>query len=141
LIWNGDYYYLVGWNHEQKETRTYRVDRILKKPDILRRKAQPAPEEFDIARYTREVFRMYDNEEPKEVTLLCCNEVMKGVLDKFGMDIVVKRAKKGHFRTKVQVCTSPTFYSWVFQWSGKIQIEGPEDVIAEYKEMVLKALE
>ena len=46
------------------------MDRILKTPDILRRKAQPAPEGFDIARYTREVFRMYDNEEPKEVTLL-----------------------------------------------------------------------
>ena len=113
----------------------------LKKPDILRRKAQSTPEGFDIARYTREVFRMYDNEEPKEVTLLCCNEVMKGVLDKFGMDIVVKRAKKGHFRTKVQVCTSPTFYSWVFQWEGKIRIEGPEDVVTEYREMVLKALE
>ena len=141
LIWNGDYYYLVGWNHEQKETRTYRVDRILKKPDILRRKAQPAPEGFDIARYTREVFRMYDNEEPKEVTLLCCDEVMKGVLDKFGMDIVVKRAKKGHFRTKVQVCTSPTFYSWVFQWDGRIRIEEPEDVVAEYREMAFNALE
>ena len=41
MIWNGDYYYLVGWNHEQEETRTYRVDRILKTPDILNEDAQP----------------------------------------------------------------------------------------------------
>ena len=126
---------------DQEETRTYRVDRILKTPDILRNDAQSAPEDFDVARYTREVFRMYDNEEPEEVTLLCANEVMKGVLDKFGMDITVKKADPEHFRTKVKVCTSPTFYSWVFQWGGKVRIEGPEDAVTEYKEMARKALE
>jgi len=141
LIWNGDYYYLVGWNHEQEETRTYRVDRILKTPDILNEDAQPVPEDFDVARYTREVFRMYDNEEPQEVTLLCANDVMKGVLDKFGMDITVKKADSEHFRTKVKVCTSPTFYSWVFQWEGKIRIEGPEEAVTEFREMARKTLE
>ena len=141
MIWNGDYYYLVGWNHEQEETRTYRVDRILKTPDILNENAQPVPEDFDVARYTREVFRMYDNEELQEVTLLCANEVMKGVLDKFGMDITVKKADPEHFRTKVKVCTSPTFYSWVFQWEGKIRIEGPEDAVTEFREMARKALD
>ena len=141
LIWNGDYYYLVGWNHEQEETRTYRVDRILKTPDILQDDAQSVPEDFDVARYTREVFRMYDNEEPEEVTLLCANEVMKGVLDKFGMDITVKKADPEHFRTKVKVCTSPTFYSWVFQWGGKVRIEGPEAAVTEYRKMAQKALE
>jgi hypothetical protein len=124
LIWNGDFYYLVGWNHEQQETRTYRVDRILQKPDILEENARPVPQDFDIARYTREVFRMFDNEEPKTVTLLCHNEVMKGVIDIFGMDIRVRKADADHFRTKVTACTSPTFYSWVFQWGGKIRIEG-----------------
>ncbi len=141
MIRNGDYYYLVGWNHEQEETRTYRVDRILKTPDILNEDAQPVPEDFDVARYTREVFRMYDNEEPQEVTLLCANDVMKGVLDKFGMDITVKKADPEHFRTKVKVCTSPTFYSWVFQWGGKIRIVGPEDAVTEFREMARKALE
>ena len=112
------------------------MDRILKTPDILQEDAQPVPEDFDVARYTREVFRMYDNEEPEEVTLLCANEVMKGVLDKFGMDITVKKADPEHFRTKVKVCTSPTFYSWVFQWGGKIRIEGPDDAVNGYKEMI-----
>ena len=141
LIWNGDYYYIVGWNHEQEETRTYRVDRILKTPDILQDDAHPVPEDFDVARYTREVFRMYDNEEPADVTLLCANVVMKGVLDKFGMDIIVKKADSEHFRTKVKVCISPTFYSWVFQWGGKVRIEGPEDAVMKYREMARKALE
>ncbi len=141
MIWNGDYYYLVGWNHEQEETRTYRVDRILQTPDILKEDARPVPEDFDVARYTREVFRMYDNQEPEDVTLLCANEVMKGVLDQFGMDIRVKKADKDHFRTRVKVCISPTFYSWVFQWGGAVRIEGPEGAAEEYREMARKALE
>ena len=141
LIWNGDFYYLVGWNHEQKEIRTYCVDWILNTPDILKEATEPVPEDFDVARYTREVFRMLDNDEPQKVTIVCDNEVMKGAIDKFGMDIMVKKADEEHFRTKVKVCTSPAFYSWVFQWGGKVRIEGPEEVKEEYQEMVRKALE
>ena len=64
---------------------------------------------------------------------------MKGVLNKFGMNITVKKADSDHFRTKVKVCTSPTFYSWVFQWGGKVRIEGLEDAVSEDKEMARKA--
>ncbi len=49
LIWNGDYYYMVGWNHEHEEIRTYRVDRIYEAPEILPVDAFPAPEDFDVA--------------------------------------------------------------------------------------------
>ena len=31
--------------------------------------------------------------------------------------------------------------SEVFQWGGKVRIEGPEDAVTEYKEMARKALE
>ena len=141
LIWNGDFYYLVGWDHEKEKMRTYRVDRILKRPDILIEDVLPVPEDFDVARYTREVFRMYDNEETKKVTLLCENTVMKGIIDKFGMGVTVKKVDVDHFRARVKVCTSPTFFSWVFQWGGKIQIESPGDVLNEYIEMAKKVLE
>lgn len=56
-----------------------------------------------------------------------------------GMDIKVKRAEKGHFQTTVMACTSPTFYGWVFQWGGKIQITGPEAAVSEYKDMLESA--
>ena len=46
-----------------------------------------------------------------------------------------------HFSTKVTVCASPTFYSWVFQWGGKIKIIAPKDVVMGYQEMARKALE
>ncbi len=139
LIWNGDYYYLVGYYHEKDDIRSFRMDRIKAQPEILETAANPAPEDFDIARYTREVFRMYDTEEAVPVTLVCENEVMKGVLDAFGMDIKVKRAEKGHFETTVMACTSPTFFGWVFQWEGKVKITAPKEALQGYKEMAEKA--
>ena len=141
LVWNGDYYYLVGWYHEKDRMNTFRVDRILTQPKVLQEAAQPEPENFDIGIYTKEVFRMYDTEEPQQVTLFCDNSVMKGVIDKFGTDIKVQVRDEDHFSTKVMVCASPTFYSWVFQWGGKIRIAAPKDVVKGYQDLIRKALE
>lgn len=140
LVWNGDYY-LVGYYHEKERVRTFRVDRILSQPEIIEEEAIPVPEDFDIAKYTKEVFRMYDTEELKEVTLLCENSIMKGVIDQFGADIPVKTVDGEHFQIKVNVCTSPTFYSWVFQWEGRCKIQGPKETVQEYQERLQKACE
>lgn len=140
LIWNGDYYYLVGYYHEKDDIRTFRVDRIKAQPEILEISADLVPDDFNITCYTREVFRMYDTEEAIPVTLVCENEVMKGVLDAFGMDIKVKRAEKGHFQTTVMACTSPTFYGWLFQWGGKVRITAPEEAVHEYQNMARSVL-
>ena len=121
--------------------RTYRVDRILDSPEILKGKAKPTPEDLDIGRYTREVFSMYDSEKVQKVELLCSYSVMKYIVDQFGRDIKIKRSGKGWFRLTVSVCASPTFYSWVFQFGGNIKIKGPEEVKVKYREMLLKVLE
>lgn len=139
LIWNGDYYYLVGYYHEKEDIRTFRIDRIKEQPSILDEGADQAPEDFDITRYTREVFRMYDTEEAVPVTLVCDNEVMKGVLDAFGRDIKVKRVDKNHFEITVMVCTSPTFFGWVFQWGGRINITAPTEAVQHFSEMIKMA--
>ncbi len=141
LLWNGDYYYLLGYDHKKEDMRTYRVDRILEQPEILRDQADPVPEDFDLDRYTAEVFRMFDNDEIRDVELLCSYEIMKGIVDQFGMDIKVRRAGKGWFRLGVRVCTSVTFYAWVFQWAGRVKILGPEEAREEYRQMAMKALE
>lgn len=74
------------------------------------------------------------------MTLCCENRVMKAVIDVFGMDMKVKPKNKTHFITKVNVCTSPTFYAWVFQWGGAIKISSPEEVAEEYRDMAKKAM-
>ena len=141
LIWDGDYYYLTGFCDERDSVRTFRVDRIKNQPEILKESAVPKPEDYDVSKYTTEVFRMFSTDEAIEVTLCCDNSVMKSVVDKFGIEISTNSVGKNMFRTKVKVCTGPTFYRWVFGASGKISIERPAAVRKAYKEMLQNALD
>ena len=76
---------------------------------------------------------MYDMEEPVEVSLLCENSLMKHLIDHFGLDVETETVDDNHFRARVLVCTSPTFYRWVFGWCGRMKIESPAFVLDEYQ--------
>ena len=138
LVWNGDCYYVVGFSDKHGKIVNFRVDRIYHAPKILKDDAVPAPAGFDEAEYTRTMFRMY-NSEPKDVELICSNDVMDTIIDKFGQDIRTYAYDMNSFRTVVNVAISHVFFSWVFGFRGKVKINGPEDVRAEYEEMVREA--
>ena len=84
---------------------------------------------------------MYDAEEPTKVTLLCKSSMMKILIDNFGVDVDTTPVGEDHFEAKVSVCTSPTFYSWVFGFNDSIKITAPESVINNYGNMLRVALE
>lgn len=140
LMWDGDYYYLRGYCDERQAMRTFRLDRIEKQPDVLRDAALPKPENYSIAEYSKSVFRMFDTDEPVEVTLLCSASNMKVIIDNFGMDVDTTPIDNEHFQVRVKVCTSPTFYRWVFGFGRSIKILGPDKVIEEYKDMCKETL-
>ncbi|MZT25972.1 WYL domain-containing protein [Butyricicoccus sp. BIOML-A1] len=135
LMWDGDYYYLRGYCDERQAMRTFRLDRIEKQPDVLRDAALPKPENYSIAEYSKSVFRMFDTDEPVEVTLLCSASNMKVIIDNFGIDADTTPVDAEHFVAKVKVCTSPTFYRWIFGFGGKIKILGPDRIIDDYLKM------
>lgn len=141
LIWDGDYYYLTGYCDERSEVRVFRVDRIEKQPEILETPAVKAPRSYRVEKYTQEVFRMFSTDETVEVRLLCDNDVMKFVVDQFGLRVRVKTVDKDHFVINVKVCPGPTFYRWVFGFSGGIVIEAPEEIRERYKEMLQLEME
>ena len=84
---------------------------------------------------------MYATEELVTVTLLCGVQMMKAVIDKFGVDVLTELVDESHFQATVTVCPSPTFYRWVFGWGSLVEIEGPEEVREKYREMLEKGLE
>ena len=90
LVWNDDYYYVVGYSEKREKIVTFRVDRIASQPDILLADTVPVPEDFDIAEFTKQVFYMYDREEVL-VDLRCDNGLMKTMVDRFGEDIWIWR--------------------------------------------------
>lgn len=138
LVWNGDFYYVVGFSDKHSKVVSFRVDRIASTPMLLQDKAAPIPKGFDLAKYTKEVFAMFDGE-TMTVDLRCDNSLMKIIVDKFGEDVTVLAYDMTSFRLIVDVFVSPTFYGWLFGFGGKIQILGPKRVKEEYVHMVENA--
>lgn len=139
LIWSGDYYYMVGVYEYKQRLGSFRVDRIAKYPEILDEVGTPAPDHFDINTYLNTTFRMFDSTHAT-VTLCCDNSVMDAIIDRFGEDVLTYTNDVSTFFAEVNVAISHVFYSWVFGFSGKVKILGPENVKREYAEMVRKAL-
>ena len=132
LVWSRDYYYAVGWSEKHGKLGQFRVDRMTA-VEPLEEAAVSTPD-FDAAEYVRKVFGMYP-EDLRAVELLCDNEVMRSVVDRFGEDVQTEVVDAGHFKATVEVAPSPPFYSWVFTFCGKIQILRPADVLDEMKDM------
>ena len=138
LIWNGDYYYVVGYSEKHREIGSFRVDRIVRQPTILEEDAVQPPEEFDLNIYLNSMFRMY-NGTRKQVELVCRNDVMDAVIDKFGKDVEVLENDADSFRISITTSVGRVFYSWVFGFEGKVSIQSPADVKDAYEKMVLNA--
>ena len=131
---------MVGMFNDGCSIGIFRTDRILKRPDILEDNADPFPETFDFEKFLQTSFRMYGTEHRK-VVLICSNEMMDAILDKFGKNVAIYRHDNEHFYAEVDVVVSNVFFAWVFGFGGDVAISGPADVKEEYKRMVMKAAE
>ena len=140
LLWNGDYYYVIGYSEKRDRIVTFRADRIAAQPNILSAKAVEKPTDFDLAEFTREVFFMYDGNKVT-VDLRCDNSLMKTMIDRFGEDVTTLAYDMTSFRLITEVASSQTFLGWVFGFGGKVQILAPESVKEQYREMIMLAAE
>lgn len=136
LYWNEDYYYVVGFSDKRKNISAFRVDRLYG-PEVTEEDAVSKPKNFNIDDYANKIFKMFDGENVM-VELECHNSLMKYIVDHYGLDIETKRNTEGTFIAKVPATLSPTFYSWVFQFAGKMKILGPEKAVAEFEKMMEK---
>lgn len=60
---------------------------------------------------------------------------MKYIIDRFGKDVETTRSGDDFFIATIDVALSPTFYSWVFQFAGKMRILSPQKAVSDIIEM------
>ena len=107
MIWNRDYYCVVGWSEKHGKLAQFQVGRIT---SIERSEAGYIGDEtFNPANYVREVFGMY-SDDTCSVTLLWHNSIMRIIIDRFGEDVETKPVDAEYFRVSVNVASSPPFY-------------------------------
>ena len=133
MYWSDDFYYVVGWSDKRETMAAYRIDRM-ENPQILDEKAIKKPKGFRVTDYSHKVFEMFAGEEVR-VKLECRNDLMKYVIDRFGMKFETEQATEETTYCYVDVCLSPTFYGWVFGFGGNIIIKEPEAAVEKIVSM------
>ncbi|MBQ8161069.1 MAG: WYL domain-containing protein [Clostridia bacterium] len=139
MIWHDDRYYLIAYEEERDMIITPRVDHI-GEVKILDDPIRPRPEDFDISRYYNRSFRMYTGPE-MDVELICDNSLIGHVVDHFGRDFTCIPVSDTAFRATVRTSIGPTFFSWLFQYAGKMTLAGPRDAVLAYnrqRRLILK---
>ena len=139
LIINDSNYYLLAFDDEKQEMRTYRVDRM----KDIRFTGQPRDGEdvfkhLDLKNYTQRVFSMYGGEK-KRVQLRFINPLLDTVMDRFGIGgyTFYSKADDKHFIVSTDVEISDQFFGWLCGFGNRVRIETP-DVATAYAEYLDK---
>ena len=138
LVWNGDYYYVVGFYEKYKTITSYRIDRIVSVPKILETDSIPIPDDFDLDHHLNTMYHMFSTQR-RTVELICDNSLMDAIIDRFGEDVVTYANDMETFRAVVEIAVNDVFYTWIFGFGGLVKIKGPDEVKAGYENMVTKA--
>ena len=139
-IWKDDRYYLVGWADNRDDIRTFRIDRMAI-PQLLDEPAVPMPGDFDPQRYYSTLTKMYGPGPEMDIVLLCDDSLMNSLIDRFGEGFSFLRADEAHFLATVHVNASDTFWGWVFEYAGRMRVQGPEEAKQMYRDRLALALQ
>ena len=140
LIWDDENYYLIGYDSNAGIIKHYRVDKMLKLGLVKdKREGRQHFREYDMAVYTKKHFGMFDGRD--EVVKMEFENYLAGVvIDRFGKDVIMRKADKEHFIVSTEVAVSEQFLGWVFALGTGARIIGPENVVEQMKEHIKKEL-
>ena len=66
--------------------------------------------------------------------------MIDAIIDRFGPDVETYACDQQNFRVIAEIAFGKVFINWIFDFGGKVRIKAPEDVKAEYREVVFAAV-
>ncbi|HLQ73460.1 MAG TPA: WYL domain-containing protein [Bacillota bacterium] len=132
LIWQNDYYYLIGKFQETGELRHYRLDRMrhIQLIDKLFTK-----DDFSLQTYVNKSFHMYGGEDI-HVKVRFVNDLINVVLDRFGMDANIETDGPDHFILRTRAKQSAGLVHWLLTWGSQAKVLSPKSLVEEVTEKV-----
>lgn len=134
MLWNNDFYYFTAYDASEGIVKLFRADRV-DSLQIMDAEAEIRPADYSIDAYHSRVFSMYMGKEC-EVELLCENDLMKSIIDRFGENVCTEIVDEGHFKVTAPVALSDVFYGWVFASGGKMRITAPESAVDRFNYII-----
>lgn len=133
LIWSDDHYYLVCNNEKYDNLMHLRIDKI-KKLEVLDEHSRHFSEvsdyktSFDSADYASKLFNMFSGE-PKPIELICNNDVLDPILDRFGENVRIQKVDDEHFLIRTNAVVSQGLVSWILGFGNRVKVRTPNDLI------------
>ena len=92
-------------------------------------------EPIDLKRHKKTLFGMFQGEE-QLVEFQADESILDPIFDIFGdkVELIPDEQGKLHFKAAVQL--SPTFFGWCLSFGDKLQVVGPDDVVAKVVEYI-----
>lgn len=138
LVWNDDYYYVLGYYERREKISFFRIDRM-RKVEKTEIPAMPKPKSLNISTLVEESFGMYSgNNESMDIAFT--RDLINPVIDRFGDKTRIMSSNDTHFVAHVSASLSPVFFSWLFKFGDKVRIIRPASVVNQYKEMIESVL-
>lgn len=139
LIWNSENYYLVAYDHVNRDMRHYRVDKMTEIVVTgLERQGRELFPDFQLAQYGQKHFGMYSGQEAT-VTLRGRRDMAGVVWDRFGQEVILVPDGESHFTVRLPVVISPQFFGWLFGLDGGLVLTAPREAVEAYREKLAAA--
>lgn len=141
LIWNNENYYLIAFDHANRDMRHYRVDKMTEiVVTCLPKEGTEQFPQFQLAQYGQKHFGMYSGPELK-VTLRGLRDKAGLVWDRFGQDVILVPDGEDHFTVTLPVVISPQFFGWLMGLDGSLTITAPQEAVSAYRQKLTDALQ
>lgn len=137
LIWQNDYYYLIGRFRRTDEVRHYRLDRM-RNISIYDKKFRK--KNFDLHSYVNQSFHMFAGEEIR-IKVRFHNDLVNVVLDRFGRDVDIKPEDEEHFVLSTKAKLSDGLINWILTWGHQAKVLEPEHLVETVKGKIGKMME
>ncbi len=140
LSWDDENYYLIAFDADAGKIKHFRVDKM-REATLLdeKRLGEDEFKKFDLPSYSKSMFGMFSGQDEK-VTLKCKDSLAGVIIDRFGKDVMIIPGKDGYFKASANVSVSPQFFGWVTSIGPDLVLDGPANVVAQYKEYLKEVL-
>ncbi|HEY4601791.1 MAG TPA: WYL domain-containing protein [Cerasibacillus sp.] len=132
LIWQNDYYYLIGRFIKEDEIRHYRLDRI-RYIELSERTFRK--QDFDLESYVNRSFHMFAGKDTW-LKVRFKNHLINAILDRFGHDARIRSIDDQHFMLTTKAKLSDGLISWLLSWGDQAKVLSPDHVIEAIKERI-----
>lgn len=141
LIWESDFYYLIGEDtkySEEDNPRNYRLDRM-RNIEISEKKF--VKNRRDISSYVQQSFHMFGGQDEWMTLQFHLNRVaLNGVIDKFGVDADIRKGEDNTFILKAKAKLSEGLKGWILGWGRHVKVLSPPSLVEDMKQELEKMM-